>query len=140
MNNNSKLHKSSAMLMAAVLVAGVIAIASPSIAFAEDKKYEKQGWKYNKAECSVNNFNIGEVTEFEAQIFSSWLQQAENNSAASSDENMDPTVEAMDASFGIESNDVGMERNGGGGIELDLENICLNFGDNENFGTVGSVP
>jgi hypothetical protein len=140
MNNNSKLHKSSAMLMAAVLVAGVIAIASPSIAFAEDKKYEKQGWKYNKAECSVNNFNIGEVTEFEAQIFSSWLNQAENPSVASINENMDPTGQEMDGSFAIGSNDAGIERNGGGGIELDIENICLNFGDNENFGTVGSVP
>jgi hypothetical protein len=45
MNNNSKLQKSSSIFIAAVLVAGVIAIASPSIAFAEesdryDKKYD----------------------------------------------------------------------------------------------------
>ena len=80
-NSNSKLHKSSSIFLAAVLVAGVIAIASLSLAFAEgsdrykeDKKYDKPGWKYNKAECSGNNFNIGQVTEFEAQIVDSWLR------------------------------------------------------------------
>ena len=141
MNNNSKLHKISSIFIAAVLVAGIIAIASPSIAFAEkdEKKYEKQGWKYNKAECSVSNFNIGQVTQFEAEIFNSLLQQTQKPSVASIDENIDSTGQEMDASFGIGSNDGGMERNGGGGLELDFENICLNFGDNENFGTVGSV-
>ncbi len=146
MNNNSKLHKSSSIFLAAVLVAGVIAIASPSLAFADedrkyekDMKYEKQGWKYNKAECSVSNYNIGEFSEFEASILSSMLTQADTNSAASSDENINSIGEEMDASFAIGSNDVGIESNGGSGLELDIENICINFGDNENFGTVGSV-
>ncbi len=47
MNNNSKLHKSSSIFLAAVLVAGVIAIASPSIAFAESEKYEKEYKSYD---------------------------------------------------------------------------------------------
>jgi len=46
MNNNSKLHKSSSIFLAAVLVAGVIAIASPSIAFAEER-YEKKYKSYD---------------------------------------------------------------------------------------------
>ena len=134
--NNKKLRSSTAIFLAAVLVVGVIGIASPSIAFAdkEDKKYEKQSWKHKKAECSVNNFNINEVTEFESQIVNSMLQHAENPSIASIDENMDPTVEAMDASVASESNDArwGMESNGdGGGIDVEIENICLNFGEND---------
>ena len=133
--NNKKLKSSTAIFLAAVLVVGVIGIASPSIAFAdkEDKKYEKQSWKHKKADCSVNNFNINKVTEFESQIVNSMLQQAENPSIASFDENMDPTVEAMDASVAIESNEAGwgMESNGdGGGIDVEIENICLNFGEN----------
>ena len=46
MNNNSKLHKSSSIFLAAVLVAGVIAIASPSIAFAVER-YEKKYKSYD---------------------------------------------------------------------------------------------
>jgi hypothetical protein len=190
--NNKKLQSSSAIFIAAVLVAGVIAIASPVTSFAEgsdryykedkkhdsydpykekkydsydpykekkydsydpykekkydsydpykeEKKYEKPGWKYNKAECSVSNFNIGEVTQFEAEIVNSWIRQTENDAGASN-ENINSIAESMDASIGIGSNNNGIERNGGGGIELEIENICLNFGDNENFGTVGSVP
>ncbi len=149
MNSNSKSHKSSSIFIAAVLVAGLIAIASPSYAFAEEddykeyneyesydqpykqeKKYEKQDGGYNTAECSVSNFNIGEVTDIDAQLVNNWLTQTENN-ALSSDANIN-SIEQMDGSNGIGSNDAG--------LEFDFENICLNFGDNENFGTVGSVP
>jgi hypothetical protein len=185
--NNKKLQSSSAIFIAAVLVAGVIAIASPVTALAEgsdryykedkkhdsydpykekrydsydpykekkydsydpykeDKKYEKPGWKYTGAECYVSNFNIGEVSQFEAQIFDSWLGQAESGATTSSDINsigqdmINSMGEDMEASIGIDNSN-GMERNGGGGLELDIENFCFNAGDNENFGTVGSVP
>ena len=192
MNSNSKSHKSSSIFIAAVLVAGLIAIASPSITFAEDdykeyneydsydqpythddykeyneydsydqpythddykeyneydsydqpykqdKKYEKPGGGYNKAECSVSNFNIDDFTDLDAQIVKSFLTQTENN-AESSDENIN-SIEGTDGSNGIGSNGAGKDRNGGGGLELDFENICLNFGDNDQSGTVGNVP
>jgi hypothetical protein len=82
MNNNSKLQKSSSIFIVAILVAGVIAIASPSIAFAQgnDDYYKKHdyydpykkekkhgGPTWNSAYCDNGNIYINAFKQKQVQ-------------------------------------------------------------------------
>jgi hypothetical protein len=143
-------NKNSAIFLATVLVAGIIGMASPLMASAEEYKYEKEKRydshdykeekkynsydpKYQKGECNVNTVNIGELTGFEKNILKSMEGDMELGAAVSTDE-ITNSLEGSGPTFGIgDNNGIEMQRNGGGGgIELEAENLCINaFNQND---------
>ena len=110
--------------------------------YKKEKKYDSYDPKYQKAECNVNNFNVGQVSQVEVDIFKNLVSQMGNGAAATTDAaSTDEGINSLQQNgptFGMGGN--GMQSNGGGGIELEFENICLNFGDNSNSGTVQTIP
>ncbi|HEX5186525.1 MAG TPA: hypothetical protein VFV86_06510 [Nitrososphaeraceae archaeon] len=177
-------NKNSAIFLAAVLVVGIIGMASPLIGFAsaneekykekrydshdykkdrnydsydygkeykkdrnydsydshdykKGKKYDSYDPKYQKAECNVNNFNIGKASQFELDIFKNYLSR---NGAEASTDDVTNSLGGTGPTIGMGSNEKQNYGGGDNGIELDFENICLNLGKNRNSGTVGSVP
>jgi hypothetical protein len=110
--------------------------------YKKEKKYDSYDPKYQKAECNVNNFNVGQVSQVEVDIFKNLVSQMGNGAAATTDAaSTDEGINSLQQNgptFGMGGN--GMQSNGGGGIELEFENICLNFGDNSNSGTVQTLP
>ena len=59
--NNNKLHKNSAIFIAVVLVAGVIAISSPFTPFAQNVEGQQTGF------CENSNVNLNDVTQLQSQ-------------------------------------------------------------------------
>jgi hypothetical protein len=59
--NNNKLHKNSAIFIAVVLVAGVVAISSPFTPFAQNVDAQQTGF------CENSNVNLNDVTQLQSQ-------------------------------------------------------------------------
>ncbi len=142
MNSNSKSHKSSSIFIAAVLVAGLIAIASPSYAFAEEDDYKEyneyesydqdykqdmrksydskhDGSKYDGFKCNANNFNIN---KFNSKTIGSGSDMTSAQQLTGSSE-LSP-AQLLDSLLG-------------GGLSISVKNVCINFGDNSFGGFVG---
>ena len=132
--NNKKLQSSSAIFIAAVLVAGVIAIASPVTALAEEykeKKYDSYdpkerdnkgyGSHYDGFKCYANNFNINKFNSKEI-VRDSTATAAEAQQLDIPSELTSPGL--LDSIFG-------------GGLDIHIKNICFNFCDNSFGGFVG---
>ena len=58
---NNKLHKNSAIFIAVVLVAGVVAISSPFTPFAQNVDAQQTGF------CENSNVNLNDVTQLQSQ-------------------------------------------------------------------------
>ena len=151
MNNNSKLHKSSSIFLAAVLVAGVIAIASPSIAFAEER-YEKKYKSYDDYDEMRNSDDpykekkhsydsYKEKKKHDGSNYDGFKCDANNFNinkvnSKSIERNSDAAAQQLDVPSELTSPQL-LDSLFGGGLSIHVKNICINFGDNSFGGFVG---
>ena len=154
MNSNSKSHKSSSIFIAAVLVAGLIAIATPSITFAEDDykeyneydSYDQPYQEYNEYDSYDQPYKQDMRKSYESKHdgskYDSFKCNANNfninkfssktigsGSALTSAQQLAESSELTPAQV--------LDSLFGGGLSLHVKNVCINFGDNDDRSFVG---